>query len=436
VTKWRDPVRSLCHLATLSACQLWGWIDRRLEVWRIRFVAVAILAVTLILTAVSFISANRSRTIFGPPLGADFAGFYTAGIILNHYPADRLYDRRLHDQLYHELLPGKSPDEELPFVHPPFVALPFQLLALIPYEWSFALWLLICAGLYLAGLALLGKTLAVLPDRHWSVAVILAISFEPFLMECWLGGQLSAVAFFCMALALACEHQGHPLAAGMAVGLCLYKPTLLVLAVPMLVVARRWQALLGFLASACVLALVSLAAVGWEGCNEFVKSLFDFSESATGNAMVLKTWKYVDLNSFLRLLLGHSPANWIVLLCLVAVPLAWLAMAWWRWDRLTTSGRQLVWAATLTGTVVFNLYVGIYDSILCVLGMFLTADVLARGRSHDESLFTPRFRLLLFLLYLTPWLSQPLAKLVHVQVFTLVLVAAAIYPLLLLRQTK
>src|SRR5712692_7178549 len=179
-------LRSPCHLVTLSACRVWNWIDRRLEVWRIRFVALAVLAVTLTLTVVSCISGDRSHTIFGPPLGADFAGFYTAGIILNHYPAVRLYDWQLHDQLYHELLPGKSQDEELPFVHPPFVALPFRLLALFPYEWSFALWLLISAGLYLAGLAVLARSLSALPSRCWAVAVLLALSFEPFLMECWL----------------------------------------------------------------------------------------------------------------------------------------------------------------------------------------------------------------------------------------------------------
>lgn len=428
MTKWYTR---LGHLV-----KAWNWVDHRLEAWRVRFVAVAIIAVTLSLLAVSFLSGDRSRTIFGPPLGADFAGFYTAGTILNHYPAYRLYDWRLHDQLYHELLPGKSADEELPFVHPPFVALPFRLLALLRYEWSFALWLVICAALYVGGLALMARSLSSLPNRDWTVAVLVAISFEPFLMECWLGGQLSAVGFFCLGLAMACDQKPVPVATGMAVGLCLYKPTLLVLTVPMLLVARRWKELLGFLVSGCILVLVSLAAVGWDGCHEFVNSLIDFSGSATGAVMELKTWKYVDLNSFLRLLFGSSPANRTALLCIVAAPLTWLASAWWRWHSLTPSGRKLVWAATLSGTVVFNLYVGIYDSILCVLGMLLTADVLVGGGLKEAPLFTPGFRLLALLLYLAPWLSQPLARLVHVQLYTLVLAAVAIYPLFLLRRYR
>src|SRR5207248_5035823 len=133
---------------------------------------------------------------------------------------------------------------------------------------------------------------------------------------------------------------------------------------------------------------------------------------------------------------GNSPLRRVAFLVLIAGPLAWLAVWWWRWKEVSPAAQKLIWAATITGTLVINLYVGVYDSVLAVLGMLLTADVLARERGKEGTFLPPGFRLLLFLLYLTPWLSQPLARVTHIQMYTLVLAAAAAYPLVLLRSER
>ena len=67
------------------------------------------LGMHLLLLAVIFATTRGGRTILGPGLGADFAGFYPAGTILNAYPPDRLYDLALQDRLYHRLLPAMPP---------------------------------------------------------------------------------------------------------------------------------------------------------------------------------------------------------------------------------------------------------------------------------------------------------------------------------------
>src|SRR5262249_53073985 len=166
--------------------------------------------------------------------------------ILNRSGPDQLYDAEYQDQLYHELLPNLPADECLPYVHPPFVALAFRPLAQLSYEWSFGMWLVISAGLYLLGLWVVWSSLRGVPPADWSTILLLALSFEPFVMETWLGGQLSAFGFCCLALAWAYERRGRPIASGLALGLCLYKPTLLVLVLPMMVVARRFRMLFGF----------------------------------------------------------------------------------------------------------------------------------------------------------------------------------------------
>src|SRR5437667_1031598 len=94
-----------------------------------RFLSLGVLATSLLLLIISFATSKEGQTLFGPPLGADFAGFYTAGALLNGFPADRLYDFDLQNVIYHETLPRLRPEDCLPYVHPPFVALCFRPLA-------------------------------------------------------------------------------------------------------------------------------------------------------------------------------------------------------------------------------------------------------------------------------------------------------------------
>jgi hypothetical protein len=259
-------------------------------------------------------------------------------------------------------------------------------------------------------------------------------------MECWMGGQLSAVGFFCLALAWYWLATGRPRSAGAALGLCLYKPTLLVLLVPVLLLARCWRPLAGFALSAAGLAGVSVAAVGWPACLAYARLLVGFAHTTSSSeGAVLPAWKFVDLNSSLRALFGAGPAVWVLLVLILAVPLAGLGAAAWRFGRLRAAGaaegapRRLLWAATLTWTPVANLYVGVYDSVLVVLAALLTAEDL-RGPGEGGPRFRgPAFPLLLLLVYLGPWFSQHLARATGLQPYSFILLALAAYQLALAR---
>lgn len=403
-----------------------SFLRQRLQRDRIHFVSVSVVAVSLLLLAVSFATADRGRTLLDTDLGADYAGFHAAASILSQGTPDQLYDFELHNRRYHECLPHLPEEARLPYVHPPFVALALRPLAALPYAWSFALWLLVSAGLYAVGLALLVRYLDALPRADRTTAVLLALSFEPFIMEAWLGGQLSAVAFFCVAVALRCEARGRPLAAGAAFGLCLYKPTLLVLLLPMLLLGRRWRTLAGVALTALVLAVVSVLGVGLRACVDYVEVLLNFTRTMAESGSVLRLWKYVDLNSFFRLLLGETPARYALLLLAAGPPLVLLSVSWWRLDDGGAGRRRLIWAATLTWTLVANLYVGVYDTVLVVPAVFLAAGALT-PLGRDERSLPAGLRVLLVLLYVVPWFTQPLARLTGVQTYTVILSALGVY---------
>ena len=400
------------------------------------------MAMSLLILAVSFMTANGGRTIFGPMLGVDYVGFYVAGAILNREPADgrSLYDYELQDRLYHEILPGAEKQERLPYIHPPFVAFALRPLARLPYSWSFGAWLLISALLYVAGLALTMQSVGSLARGDRVVAFLLALSFEPFILECWLGGQLSAIGFFCLALAFSCWQARRPFVSGLALGLCLYKPTLLVLMLPLLVFARHWRMLAGFLVTSLGLAGVSLLAVGWQGSLDFLEILTRFAQVTTENGTpVLRLFKYVDLNSFCRLLFGAQPfLNALILLAVAAPAIGLLALAWWRIGGGTQQDgyRQLVWASTLIWTLVINLYVGVYDAILAVAAALLAAAVISSRDKEGRLALTGGFQALLALLYIVPWGSQHLARWLGFQPYTLVLLAFGIYLLVWVRASE
>jgi alpha-1,2-mannosyltransferase len=410
------------------------WLGQWLERDKVRFVCGAVLGMALLLSAVSFATFDGHATAFGPPLGADFAGFYAAGTVLNEYPPDQLYDFDVQDQTYHRILPGAPPEEKLPYVYPPFFSLLFRPLALLPYAWAYAVWLSLSVGLCLAALALMRTGLAAIPRGEWATILLLALSFEPVVLECWFGGQTSAFGLLALALALYFERLRRQERTGLALALCLYKPTLLLLILPMLAVARRWRILLGFVLGSFGLAGVSLLTVGWNGCLAYLRLLTGFSRLSMGGQPGFPTWKFVDLSSFFKMLLGGpSLLAWALLAVSAAVALPFLARAWWRLDRAGDDHRKRVWAGTLTATLVLNLYVGVYDTAVVVLGALLTVNVLSGPERSIGRALNPTLKAFLIVLYLVPWFSQHVARAMGFQPYTLVLAAFGVYQFLLAR---
>ncbi len=403
-------------------------IERRLNRPYIQFICLLVLAIYLVVLAVSFATNVRGRTIFGPYLGADFGAFYIAGRIFNTHPPDRVYDAGLHHHLYHEQFPDAPPDSHLPYLNAPFFILPFTVLARLPYSWAYFLWLALSVVLYVAGFFLIWRTLNEIPRDAWFMALLLSLSFMPFLVECLAGGQTSAVGFFCLALAIIGERRGHHILSGLALSLCAYKPTLLVLILPMLVITRRHLTVLGFVAGCGLLTLISVFIVGWQGCLGYINTLLYFTNASTSAASVLRSWKYVDINSFFRLLLGDFPyLRWTLTGAFFLIGLPLLFRLWWKADRKQPNDQSLIWALTLTWTLVLNVYLGIYDTTLAVLSVLLMTDVFYRRGDSDQLPLPAAYKLILLLLYLIPWITQPIARVTGIQLYTLVLAFLGIY---------
>ena len=388
----------------------------------VQFICLLVLAVYLLVFATSFATSVNGRTIFGPSLGADFGAFYVAGQIFDTYQPNQIYDTRLHRQLYQQQFPYTPPDEQLPYVNAPFFILPFTILARLPYAWAYLLWVLLSLALYVAGFSLVWRALEQIPQDAWFIALLLALSFMPFLVECLAGGQTSAVAFFCLAFAINRERRGYYILSGLALSLSAYKPTLLLLVVPMLLITRRHSTLLGFVAGCAVLALVSLLVVGRQGCLGYINTLLYFTSASTSSVSGLRSWKYVDINSFFRLLVGnYLYLRWTLMGAAFLITLPFLFRYWRKCAGKRPAEQSLVWALTITWTLVLNLYVGIYDTTLVVLSLLLTTNAFCHGEDKDRLWLPTSFKLILLLVYAVPWVTQPVARFTNLQIYTVVL---------------
>jgi alpha-1,2-mannosyltransferase len=386
--------------------------------------AMAWMALTagVILCGVSLVLGFQGRAFMGRPLGGDFVEFYTIGKILNNYPAAQIYDLDLSVKLQHEILPSMAQTQMLVFGQTPYVAWLFRPFALLPYAWAYVAWLGFTAVLYVAGLAALFNAVRLKPEDR-KTGYLLALSWAPFLFETWIGGQMAGVVFLIWALFLWFLGNKWQFLAGLVLSMCLFKPTLVALPAAMLLVNRRWRVTGGLAVGGVIMALVSLATVGWTGLQAWARTLAFTGQVVAGAGDSWHRSKYVDMTAFFHLLLGNSEVLTTIVLAVVgSIALAALGRAWWS---ANPKSQNELWAATLCITLVVNAYAPIYDTVLAVAAVALMAAK-REERSEEER---EAFGVWVLLLYMVPWLTQSFAEFLHLQLITLVLAGFGVWAL-------
>lgn len=179
-------------------------------------------------------------------LAFDFCAYWSGGRIINTSGYAEIYNGNLLYQIQKSIYPNIElriiPFEEVPLPYLPIFIIPFQFLSLLDLPYSFIAWTLINVigfGYYLNFFTreLLGENL---PKR---LLLIFFLSLPVFLnlnygqVNIWLG--ICAGEFF-RALT-----SGKSLKAGLWLGGWLFKPQLLILIIPFLIIRKNLKALLG-----------------------------------------------------------------------------------------------------------------------------------------------------------------------------------------------
>jgi len=350
---------------------------------------------------------------------SDFVYFYGIGHLVNDYPAVKLYDYNLQQKIFNEIYPaheafyGLSP-------YPPFVALFFRPFARLSFESAYVVWVGISLALYIAGIAATVKE--VFPGEPLKISLIFcfALAFYPFVFGTLLNGQLAALAVFSVGLAIFQERHSNPFRSGLALSILTYKPTLLPIILAMLFLTRRFKALFGFTAGALIPIVAATAFDGIQIWPAYVHMLRRFGQSAGfSDHSALQLWKYIDFDSLSYAVSGgRSRLGLAILICVTSMIAMGLAVLL----RMSATGgrhaQYLAWAASLTWTLLVNVYVPIYDSVLATIAVILTLGAL-RDLEWDGA--TGWIIFLSLLIFAVSWTTEAFAQSHGIQLLSILL---------------
>lgn len=347
----------------------------------------------------------------------DFVYFYGIGHIAKDYPAARLYDYGLQLKTFNDIYPpptrayGPSP-------YPPFVAPFFSLFARTSFRVAFFLWFACSLILYGVGITAAAKGFFTEDRARISLILCLAMAFYPFFWGILVSGQLTAVAVCAVGLAAYLERRTKLFQSGLVLSILTYKPTLLLLLIPMLFVTRRFRTLSGFMTGAAALMLAGTLFGGIKIWSVYVQFLKLFSQVTGMDAQSsLLLYKFVDLSSFLQAICGGRSKHEMAILGVVTISIGtMLVVLLWMSSRGSRPVQSLAWAVTITWTLLLNLYVPMYDSVLVIVAIVLTLGAVKELKWSAAVNWVVSLSMLIFAV---SWVSYEIARDHRVQLLSI-----------------
>jgi alpha-1,2-mannosyltransferase len=352
------------------------------------------------------------ETRSGAIKGADYIQFYVMGSLIREGRARFLYDstaieaearRRISPRLEHHA--AYNP-------YGPQVALAFEPLARMPFLTSFAVFSVLSTCSYVAAVWLLWRQAPRLAGEGGYV-VLVAAAF-PALLVSLRFGQISTFTLLAVAGAVAALGADRRFIGGACLGLLAYKPQLLVVLLPMLVLARDWRSLGGVVTSSAAQCGTAWVVAGTEAMQRYVQTLTNLALHP--DLVMLYQENSHSLRGFLRLL--GVPPGWataVVVAAVVACTPA-IARAW----RATPPPLVRVSLLVLP-TILLAPHLLTYDLLLLGVPILALADWTT---AHPQDRGARSAVLLAVALYLAAF-SPVLAAHFRVQLSTVMVAAAA-----------
>ncbi len=337
----------------------------------------------------------RDRLQVGYP---DFTIFYTAGKLLSQGEGARLYDNDLQYRVQREFASKvETRKGPMPYNHPPVEAALFVPFAKVPYFEAYLLWDIL--NLILLALALFVMR-AHLPGLRAQPAVlwlVVGLGFFPVFLAL-LQGQDILPLLLLYALAWAAMKRHSDFAAGCWLGLGLFRFHLVLPFLFVLVLRKRRRLLAGSAAVAMLMALLSIAVVGWKEALAYPSYLLQV-ENRVGTGVIAPE-NMPNLRGLLYVLLPPGTSH-VFMFAVVALSLAML----WACSRLWRLGTDqqlfpLQFSLALIAALLVSYHEYDYELSLGLIPVLLILDYLqtrSTPRSTQWLLLAP-----VFLLFLTP----------------------------------
>jgi hypothetical protein len=192
-------------------------------------------------------------------MGNDFLAFYFAGHCVITGQTQDLYDlgacRQFEQQVGHDADLDIGPAYG-PWWNPPFAALMFAPLAMLPYKSAQTLWWIFDSCCLIVALFLLARTL----KGDWKIRALVplfVLTSMPF-VQAFGHGQNTFFSLMLLTIAVTLWRGSKPLAAGIVCGLLFYKPQLGAVVAMVLCLCEGRQAILGVAITGTMLAVINV----------------------------------------------------------------------------------------------------------------------------------------------------------------------------------
>ncbi len=331
-----------------------------------KFAATLYLAAVLLIHISVFWNA-RDLVWKGYP---DFTIYYCAGTIVREGLGHHLYEEATQLRVKREFAPALRTGS-LPYNHPPFEALFFVPLTYLSYRGAFLVWDLVNLGMLGVLPFLLRPYLVRLQKFSWAFWMLASLAFFPIFFTL-LQGQDSILLLLLYTLGFVCLKRNQDARAGCCLALGLFKFHLVLPFVLLLFAQGRKKVLYGFLLAAALLAVVSVAIVGWKGITSYPQHVLQLEDTMSRSAIVPSDMP--NLRGLLYLILDSAPDYKAVVLVISGV--IFLFAAWLSRGNGNRGLDDLKFSLAAVATVLVSYHSLGYDLSILMLPVLLLANEL------------------------------------------------------------
>lgn len=320
-------------------------------------------------------------------IGSDFINVYAAGVLANQGDAPAAYDWQKHHAV--EIAVAGKDIGYYGWHYPPFFLFLAQAFAKMPYLPALAVWQITSFA------AALGVMYALFPRRE---TLLLTLAFPAFFIN--LGHGQNAFLTAALLGGFLLYLPKRPWLAGVLLGLLAYKPQFGVLIPIALLAGGYWRTLISASIMVGGMIALSIAAFGVEIWQAFYDSLpltktIVLEQGGTGFHKIQSVFAAVRL-------WGGSVAFGYIMQGAMQIALTVLTIYCWR--RKSTLDYPLKAAILVISSMLFSPYILDYDLFALAPALVLLVQ---RGLNQG---FAPFEKTLLFLVWLMPFCTRPLAE--------------------------
>jgi hypothetical protein len=297
---------------------------------------------------------------------ADFRQLYAAGYMVRTGNGHLLYNYEVQKRFQSQLV--AKDQRAVPFIRPAYQALFFVPLSLLSYREAYLVFLVFNVFLLGSCYLLLRSRLKSLGGQFSWLPLALFLSFLPVSIAL-LQGQDTIILMTLLAAAMVFQGCKRDFAAGILIGLGLFKLQIVLPIFFLLIAARRWRFASGFVAAAILVTVLSGWVLGFGRIGDSLTWLWSVGSGAASRTgavdIVLDTSYMPNLRGLIVGVIGKIvPISYLQMITLAISGTVFLVVAIWGRVKLRSSNALVM--ATTTSTVV-TYYLLIHDLSVMLL---------------------------------------------------------------------